>query len=479
MVTNVAFAKRLPFTAPDDPANVPAHPKPGPNVIQLQPPSSVLEMAARLEAAGFETWCVGGAVRDAMLGDRPLDWDLATAARPEQVQELFGRRRTIPVGIEFGTVAILDDAGLPHEITTFRRDVQTDGRHAVVEFGASLDEDLARRDFTFNALAWRPATRELRDPFAGGSDLRAGIVRAVGDPDDRMREDRLRALRAIRFAARYAFAIEPATLAAIRRSAPFLTRLSAERVQQEIVKTMEQVSRPSRAFALWRDAGALAVLVPPLAGVSALTLDTLDHLPRATPGGAAPTRRTSNRIAALFVDLPASTVRRVLRDLRFSKHDITWAAGMSERWHSIGPLMSRALGAGAPPEATVRQWLAALGRLEAGAFLRLAMARWSAMRLAGEPAPDDASVRTLHRRMQGMRLNAALEVGDLAIDGGDLRRAGIPAGPIYAKILHALLAQVLEDPARNTPEVLLAELPRLGAVLHEGPGSVHHPKHEP
>jgi len=479
MVTNVAFAKRLPFTPPDDPAIVPAHLTPGPNVIQLQPPSSVLDMAARLEAAGFETWCVGGAVRDALLGDRPLDWDLATAARPEQVQQLFGRRRTIPVGVEFGTVAVLDDAGLPHEITTFRRDVHTDGRHAVVEFGASLDEDLARRDFTINALAWRPATRELRDPFAGRADLRAGIVRAVGDPDDRMREDRLRALRAIRFAARYGFSIEPATLAAIRRSAPFLTRLSAERVQQEIVKTMAQVSRPSRAFALWRDAGALEVLVPPLSGVSPLALETLDRLPRAAAAGVRRPQRTSNRVAALFVDLPAATVRQALRGLRFSRHDIAWAAGMSERWHSLGPVMARALCGDAPSDATVRRWLATLGRLEAGAFLRVATARWSAMRSAGEPAPAVADVHALHRRMEAMRLGAALEVGDLAIDGGDLRRAGIPAGPIYAKILHALLEQVLDDPARNTPEVLLAELSRLGAALDEGPGSVHHLKHEP
>src|SRR3954466_5274364 len=167
---------------------------------RLRPTKSVLDIARRLESAGFEAWCVGGAIRDALLGGRPLDWDIATSARPEQVRELFGRRRTIPVGIEFGTVAVLDDEGIAHEITTFRHDVKTDGRHAEVEFGASMDEDLARRDFTINAIAYRPRSGEVRDPFDGRADLRAGVVRAVGDAEQRMKEDRLRALRAIRVA---------------------------------------------------------------------------------------------------------------------------------------------------------------------------------------------------------------------------------------------------------------------------------------
>src|SRR3954468_20785217 len=142
----------------------------------LNPPPPVLEIARRLEADGHEAWCVGGAVRDAILGHPHLDWDLATAATPTQVQRLF--RGTVPVGIDFGTVGVLDDAGIMHEVTTFRRDVQTDGRHAVVEFGASLEEDLARRDFTINAIAYGPDTRELRDPFHGRVDLEHRLVRA-------------------------------------------------------------------------------------------------------------------------------------------------------------------------------------------------------------------------------------------------------------------------------------------------------------
>src|SRR6478672_10538828 len=206
---------------------------------RLHPTRSVLDIARRLEAAGFEAWCVGGAIRDALLGGHPLDWDLATTATPQQVIDIFGRRRTIPVGIDFGTVSVLDEDGVAHEITTFRRDVKTDGRHAEVEFGVSLDDDLARRDFTINAMAFSPTRDELRDPFGGRRDLEQRVVRAVGDPHARMREDRLRALRGIRFASRFGFALDAETLKAIRESAPHLGRLSAERVKQEIEKTMD------------------------------------------------------------------------------------------------------------------------------------------------------------------------------------------------------------------------------------------------
>src|SRR3569833_4243147 len=132
--------------------------------MRLNPPSAVLEIADRLEDAGFEAWSVGGAVRDALLGHPHLDWDLATSAKPEEVRKLFGHRRTIPVGIDFGTVGVLDRDGKMHEVTTFRRDVQTDGRHAKVEFGASLEDDLSRRDLTVHAIAYSPTRGALRAP---------------------------------------------------------------------------------------------------------------------------------------------------------------------------------------------------------------------------------------------------------------------------------------------------------------------------
>ncbi|HEX8847945.1 MAG TPA: CCA tRNA nucleotidyltransferase [Gemmatimonadaceae bacterium] len=420
--------------------------------MELAPPQPVLDIAERLEKAGYETWCVGGAVRDALLGHPHLDWDLATAARPEQVQKLF--RRTIPVGIEFGTVGVLDRAGTLHEVTTFRRDVHTDGRHAVVEFGASLDDDLARRDFTVNAIAWSPKRRELRDPFGGRRDIDRRVIRAVGEPRERMTEDRLRALRAIRFAARFGFTIDPRTWDAIVESAPFLGRLSAERVKQEIDKTMEQVVKPAGAFALWRDAGAFATLVPALARVSDAELGPLDctPLPAAGPRGA---DRRLTRLALLFAPLGASEAGKVMSALRFSKLDTGWVVALVERWRALGEEMGAALGASPPDDASVRRWVARIGRTRTRAFLRMAAATWAAARARGEEAPTPAAVRALARRAIVIAFRDPIEIADLAVDGDDIRRAGFAPGPILGKILSALVEWVIEDPARNVPERLL------------------------
>lgn len=418
---------------------------------RLDPPHSVREIARKLERAGFETWCVGGAVRDALLGRRHLDWDLATAATPQQVQRLF--RRTIPVGVQFGTVGVLDKKGVMHEVTTFRRDVRTDGRHAVVEFGASLDEDLARRDFTINAIAYSPASRVLHDPFGGRADLQAGVVRAVGTPDERMREDRLRALRAIRFAARFDFEIEPVTWQAIVESAPHLGRLSAERIRQELEKTMEQVNRPSRALEMWRSGGALATLIPDLANAAPVAFVTIDYLPRPQLRGRP--QRLINRIAALFLDAGPRVAERTLRQLRFSNQQIAWSAALIQGWQRIGGAVQAALQRGSSGPRELREWVALVGRLRAPSVMRLAHARFSAEHALGIGEADLAMLRTLHRRMLGVAFRDPVELGDLAADGDDLRALGIPAGPYLGRTLAELLRWVLEDPARNTREQLL------------------------
>ena len=435
----------------------------------LGPPPNVLEISRRLEDAGFEAWCVGGAVRDALLGHPHLDWDLATSATPEQVRELFGRRRTIPVGIDFGTVGVLDRDGVLHEVTTFRRDVRTDGRHAVVVFGVSLDDDLARRDFTINAIAYSPRLDELRDPYDGRADLRARLVRAVGDPDARMREDRLRALRAIRFAARFDFDIEPATLRAIERSAPYLGRLSAERVKQELEKTMDQVRCPGRALAIWRDSGALATLIPPLAAVTDQALAAVDRL--AMPGPSTRPQRRLLRIAALLVPLGAEGARRVLTDLRFSKHDIGWIGGLVERWESTKREITAAVTAARPAsDVELRRMLSAIGRLQVAGFMRLALAELATADVGGDEAIR-RGVGALYRRMLRLALRDPLDVRDLAIDGDDLRRAGIPPGPVLGKILKHLLARVLEEPVLNRTDWLLQEAVRYFASQSDQPES--------
>ncbi|HVX40153.1 MAG TPA: CCA tRNA nucleotidyltransferase [Gemmatimonadaceae bacterium] len=428
---------------------------------RLHPPPDVLEIADTLEDAGYEAWCVGGAIRDALLGHPHLDWDLATSATPAEIRSLFGQRRTIPVGIEFGTVGVLDRAGRMHEVTTFRRDVKTDGRHAEVEFGVSLDEDLARRDFTINAIAYSPRRREMRDPFGGQEDLARRVVRAVGDPEARMREDRLRALRAIRFAARFEFAIDDATLGAIRASAPFLGRLSPERVKQELDKTMEQVRCPSRALAVWRDTGAFETLLPVLGTVSPATLAASDYA--GIPNKAKPARRAI-RYAAMLSELSPGDVASVMTALRSSRHEMQAVSTVVERWHVLGEEMTRALsGPSRPTDAQVRKWVAAIGRLTVGSYMRAANAVWRARAAVGIEAPSPAAVRAVYRRMLRSAFRDAIDLGSLAIDGDDLRRAGIPPGPSLGKILHALLAAVIEDPTRNTTDWLLQEGKRLHA----------------
>jgi len=427
---------------------------------RLQPPAPVLEIAERLENAGYEAWFVGGAIRDALLGHPHLDWDLATSATPAEVREIFGGRRTIPIGVDFGTVGVLDRNGRMHEVTTFRRDVRTDGRHAEVEFGASLEEDLARRDFTINAIAYSASRDQRCDPFGGQQDLERGIVRAVGDAEARMREDRLRALRAIRFSARFSFAIERDTLRAIEGSAPHLGRLSPERVKQELDKTMEQVCRPSTALRLWRSTGAFATLIPKLGDVSDEALAVSDFL--AMPRARSRPARRAIRFAGLLAGLSARDAVDVLAELRASRHEIQSIGTLVDLWNRQGGAMTTSLVVETPPsDGVIRRWVATTGRLHVGSFMRLASGIWEARRAFGGVAPSKRSVRLTYRRMLQSAFRDPIDLASLAIDGDDLRRAGIPAGPGLGKILQALLSDVLDDPSRNRPDWLLQEGLRL------------------
>ena len=392
-------------------------------------------------------------MRDALLGLAHLDWDLATAATPEHVQSIFGRGRTIPVGIEFGTVGVLDRNGVMHELTTFRRDVRTDGRHAEVEFGVSLDDDLARRDFTINAIAYSPRLDETRDPFGGLKDIGLKIVRAVGDPDARMREDRLRALRAIRFSARFGFEIDPATYAAMVASSPFLGRLSPERVKQELDKTLEQVTCPSRAFVVWQAAGALRTLIPTLADLPPESFAVPDYL--AMPGPKSRPARRANRFAGLLLSLTAQQAGDVLASLRASKMETQAVVDVIARWRAFGTVIGESLLRSAPSDAQVRAWVAGVGRLQIGSFMRVGNAAWAAARATGHSAPSATSVKGLYRRMVRSAYRDPIDLGSLAVDGDDLRRSGIPPGPRLGRILQTLLAAVIEDPARNTTDWLL------------------------
>lgn len=390
---------------------------------QLDIPDPVLEIARTLERAGYEAWCVGGALRDALLRNPHADYDFATSARPEEVQRLF--RRTAAVGVKHGTVGVIDGQRVLHEVTTFRRDVSTDGRHAVVEYGVSLDDDLARRDFTINAIAYHPLRHEWRDPFDGAGDLERRLIRAVGDPAARFAEDYLRILRAIRFAARFGFAIERDTWAAARTAAPGLTRLSAERVRDEWFKSLRTAQDLGELVRLWHEVGAARVWM------SELTEAASDRL--------ASTTQLGERDPVLLTVALTADPAAVLRRLKASRAEIGRAAAAV-----AGPPAPSGVG-----EVAARRWLSAVGLATAEDLIALA-------RLATGREPDwAATVRMVRDRRDPVAR------GDLAVSGEDIRRLGA-AGPRVGEVLGALLERVLDDPALNTRERLLDLARELG-----------------
>ncbi|HUH14219.1 MAG TPA: CCA tRNA nucleotidyltransferase [Longimicrobiales bacterium] len=436
----------------------------------LAPPAAVLEITRRLEDAGHATWAVGGAVRDALAGRPGGDWDLATRARPEQVRRLF--RRTVPIGIEHGTVGILAQDGVLYEVTTFRRDVETTGRHAVVQFADEIEEDLSRRDFTLNAIAWHPLRDVLLDPFGGLADLERRVLRTVGAPDERFAEDWLRVLRGLRFAGHFALDVAPETWRSLVAATGRLGGLSAERVREELWKILGKTRPASRSLSLYAASGVLAALYPELEALVALeaelspgerpwseSLAAVDALPPA---------RTSLRAAALLhrIGWPLARSKDLRGGWRFTGHE-----RMGER--AAVELMRRLKASSAeteavsglvglqgelfPPDAggwLVRRWLVAVGPERVPDLFRLRIALWRGAHPAGGPAPGDLLERWRSAR-HVLRTRPPLTVGDLAIGGAELRELGLEPGPRYGALLRALLERVIEDPDLNTRERLL------------------------
>jgi tRNA nucleotidyltransferase/poly(A) polymerase len=422
---------------------------------RLRPPEEVRRIARRLEEAGHSTWVVGGAVRDALAGLDPGDWDLTTAARPTEVRRLF--RRTVPIGIEHGTVGVLGKDGRMYEVTTFRRDVETFGRHAVVAFADTLEEDLERRDFTINAVAYHPLTGELRDPHGGEGDLNERVLRTVGAAHERFAEDWLRVLRALRFAGRFGLTIAEETWRAAQDSADHLTKLSAERVREELMKVLGS-RHPSAALELYRRSGVLAALYPELAACVGVARgggeEVWTHLLRVTD--ALPPARANLRLAALLHDIGvpgageldhaavgAARARGVLKRLK-SSNALTDATTHLVAQHASFPPVDA-------PAPELRRWLRRVGAEYVNDLFRLRLAHCRAYEL------DRSVVLRLRERVRRMlRQSVALEIGDLAIGGAELRALGIPPGPLYGEILRDLLEMVTDDPALNTREALEA-----------------------
>ncbi|MDX1661373.1 MAG: CCA tRNA nucleotidyltransferase [Gemmatimonadota bacterium] len=450
---------------------------------KLEASGALTTVVETLRAAGYEAWAVGGAVRDGLMGRPPGDWDVATDARPDRVREAFPD--THPLGIEHGTVGVRVD-GETVEVTTFRTDVATDGRHAEVAFGASLKEDLARRDFTINAIAWDPVDGEIVDPFGGIEDIESGLLRTVGDPDRRFPEDYLRVLRAFRFAARFDLDWDPDTRAALERHAAGVSRLSGERVRDELLKTFAQCRSASTALAGWRDSGVMARLLPELAvcfGVEQnryhaddVGVHTLMVVDQVHP------RRPFLRVVALLHDLgkpPTRVVHPKTGDWTFPEHDRVGASlarqvlerlRFSNREIRRGVHLVRVHMDLLPPEASdaaVRRGVRRVGEEHGGGLYRIHLADWWGNRKRAENPPD--SLVEMYRRVRAaLKQEHALEVTDLAIDGNDLIEMGVEPGPEIGEILERLLQRVLEDPTLNTRGRLL-ELARAeaggGAVM--------------
>jgi len=407
-------------------------------------PAPVRGVCETLHRAGHGAWIVGGCVRDLLLGRAVADWDVCTSARPEQVQRLFGH--VIPTGIKHGTVTVVLDR-VHYEVTTLRGEgAYTDGRRPdEVFFVDDVREDLARRDFTVNAIAFDVARDEFMDPFEGRVDLSRRVVRAVGDANERFREDGLRVLRAARFCATLEFELDAATRDAIRPNLPTFRRVSRERVHDEWLKAMK-AKRPSRAFVVMNDTGILDEINADLAQTSRLQapqfngtffdlhLAVMDSIP---PGDAI------LRLAALFLAMPEKHVQRYAKDNKFSVRDGARLAHLTECVRTLPRDAS---------DGALRRWLK---RATRGAVTEIALL---ARALASAKQSDElAEVNAALTRVDDIVVRRdPIEPGELAVDGEDLQRElGLAPSRELGVVLRALMDAVLDDPALNTRNSLL------------------------
>lgn len=437
-------------------------------LLQVRPPGPVRWICRTLEERGFETWAVGGAVRDALAGHPSEDWDLTTRAHPGQVRRAF--QRTVPVGIDHGTVGVLARDGTMFEVTTFRRDVETTGRHAVVAFADTLDDDLARRDFTINAVAWHPLRQVLHDPFGGAGDMERRVLRTVGPPAERFAEDYLRVLRALRFAGRFRMQVDAPTWKALCAAVPELGNLSPERVREELDKVLGSESGAAASLALYAASGVLGFFHPELDTPNArarwaVTLRMVETLPPA---------RIELRLAALLsaADSTASAVAILVR-LRSSNRRISEVGALAGSVATAPGLYGEG-DADAP--VSRRRWMMALGRDLVPRALRLVAARAHAEALEPDPLEPDPlasdssrivreAARFIRAVRADLRAGIPLAPAELAISGRDLIRAGHRPGPAFGRVLDHLLQQVVARPERNDPVWLLR---RAEELLEEG-----------
>ena len=435
----------------------------------LRLPAPVIAVLRDLAAAGHEASLVGGCVRDLVRGVEPGDWDVATSAPPDAVAALFPDSTWVN---PYGTVTVRSGP-MTVEVTTYRTEAgYRDARHpSEVRWGTRLEDDLERRDFTINAVAWVPddlaaGRGHLVDPYGGQADLAAGVLRAVGDPEWRFTEDALRLLRAARFATALGLTLDPATEAAVARLAPAARQLSGERVRDELLRLVA-AEEPSRGFSLMERLGLLGVVLPELAALrgveqgKVLGGDALDHSLRTVD--ALPATDPIVRLAGLLHDVGKSStaagghfigheavgadlVEARLRALAFPRAEIDRITHLV-RHHLIQYTPDWT-------DAAVRRFLRRVGDAQPLDDL-LALRRADTAASVG-PEPRDRAADELERRLAALRGAAVLSVRELAVDGDDLIAAlGMAPGPEIGRILDELLQTVLDDPARNDRDTLL------------------------
>ena len=393
------------------------------------------ELLDTLHRAGYAAYVVGGCLRDSLLGLTPHDWDLCTSALPQQGMELFGEEKCIPTGLQHGTVTVKQGGGL-YEITTFRTEgAYTDGRHPdEVHFVPDVREDLARRDFTINAMAYNEK-EGLVDPFGGQADLQSGILRAVGVPHQRFTEDALRILRLYRFAARFGFSIDPPTAQAAQELCAHLDCVSVERIEEELAKLL---SAPAPAAYL--DEKILGVVLPEL---SPEALAAAKPVVDACPAGE---RALPVRLAALLLSLGEDGTRRTLRRLRCSNACIEETA-----------VLVREVVSGVPVSLNI------YARRLLGKYNLCTVQRLAALGTALQPerSADFAALSELAERLDAD--GVCCRVSQLAVNGRDLMAAGVPAGPGIRKVLEALLDGVIREEYPNERQALLTAVQQLAA----------------
>jgi tRNA nucleotidyltransferase (CCA-adding enzyme) len=436
-------------------------------------PKDVFTIIEKLRAAGRYAWIVGGCVRDSLLGKSVSDWDIATEARPKELMTIFPR--AIPTGLQHGTITLVM-GGRHYEVTTLRGETTySDGRRPdSVHFVNEITADLARRDFTINAIAVDPTNGEIVDPFGGQKDLEAKIIRAVGDPLQRFSEDGLRVLRAARFSATLEFELAPETFAAIAPTLGTFRKVSAERVRDEWVKTMK-ARRPSRAFEIMRESGILAITCPELlegVGMEQNKWHTYDVWRHGMACMDACAGDPILRIAALLHDVGKPRTRAFsdkTQDWTFYDHDRVGAEiaepictrlrfSTEERQRIVALVRHHLFHYDRWSDAAVRRWIRRVGKERIEDLYVLNEADIRAKGPDFEPAAL-APLEALKAHVEKVLAEgAALSTRDLAIDGHVLmKELGVKPGRIIGEILEACLEMVIADPSTNEREALLVK----------------------